>query len=346
MNIQTSDALGLFRKNLIAVYQSKIQPSKFLGSFFKENISDGLEVSIGVERDSEKIAVDVVRGTDGNRNIFSNTTEKIFIPPYYREYFDITNLDFYDRLWKASSISDTAFAQLVYSGARKMEALQAKIDRTYELQRAQILQTGVLLYDQGMIDFKRKAASLVDPGAGNYFAGASVNPFAMFEAGATFLRTQGKAGGAVINAIMGSQAFTDLMNNAAFKERQNYFSMKLDNVHPPQRDSQGAVLMGSVSAGSYQINIWTYPQYYDLAGVSTPYIDPKKVIMIPENPDFVMAYAATPQLLEPGQAPETGAFIFTEFTDEKRRTREYHVESAGMPIPVAIDQIYTFKAVA
>lgn len=346
MNIQTTDALGLFRKNLVAVYQSTIQPTKFLGSFFKENVSDGLEVSIGVERDSEKIAVDVLRGTDGNRNIFSNTTEKIFIPPYYREYFDITSLDFYDRLWKATSISDTAFSQLVYSGAKKMASLQAKIDRTYELQRAQILTTGILVYDQGTIDFKRKAASLVDPGSGQYFADAGGNPFTQFEAGATFLRTVGKAGGGVVNAIMGGQAFTDMLNNAAFKARQNFFNLKLDAINPPQRNAQGAVLMGYVTAGAYQVNIWTYPQYYDLAGVSTPYIDPKKVIMIPENPDFVMAYAATPQLLEPGQSPELGAFIFTEFTDEKRRTREYHVESAGMPIPVAIDQIYTFKAVA
>lgn len=346
MNIQTSDAQGLYTKTLIAYFNERIRPTAFLKSFFKVDISDGLEISLLAQRTTEKIAVDVVRGSDGNRNTFSNTTEKIFISPYFREYWDITSLDFYDRLWRASDISSTAFAQLINKGARKTEDLIDKIERTYELQRAQVLLTGVVDFEQGQIDFKRKAASLVDPGAGQYFANA-IDPFVLFENGAIFLRTVGKVSGGVFNAILGTTAYRDLLNNTIFKARQNFFSMKLDAVHPPQRDSTGAVLMGYISAGAYIVNIWTYPEYYDnVSNVSTQYIDPKKVIMLPERPDFLMSYAATPQLLEPGQEPRTGEYIISQYTDEKARTREYHVESAGIPVPVAVDQIYTFKAVA
>jgi hypothetical protein len=350
MNIQTTDAQGLFTKKLIAVYKEKTTPTKFLNSFFTEDISDGLEVSIGVQRGSEKIAVDVERGSDGNRNTFSKSTEKIFTPPYFNEYWDITSLDFYDRLWRASEISDMALAQLVNSAVEKTQALEDKIDRAYELQRAQAFLTGIVTLSQGVgkIDFGRKAGSMVDlAGTTGYFATGGVIPFLAYEAGALFLQTVGKTGATTFNAIHGSQAIADLYANAKFLERQNLMNLSLDLIQVPQKNSEGGVYHGQITAGVYKVNIWSYPQFYDNAiNVQTPYIDPKKVVMLPESPKMVMAYAAVPQLLDPGQAPLTGKFIVSQFTDEKRKTREYHVESAGVPVPVAIDQIYTFKAVA
>lgn len=344
--IQSTEAQGLFTSTLIAVYQEEIVPKTFYKSFFKVEITDSLFVSVMAQRFSEKIAVDVVRGTDGNRNTFSRSTEKIYLTPYFREYWDITSLDGYERLWRDSEISDMAFSNLINRAVRKTRALQDKVERTYELQRSQVFETGIVDFEQGSIDFGRKAGSKVDPGAGQYFANA-IDPFALFEAGAIFLRTVGKASGEVFNAVLGSSAMRDLQNNAIFKARQNEFHRQLDNILAPQRNSLGAVYFGTITAGSYRVNLWTYPEWYDNASnVTTEMKDPKTVVMLPERPDFVMAYAMTPQLLEPGQSPRTGEYIISQFTDEKARTREYHVESAGLPVPVAIDQIYTFKAVA
>src|ERR1017187_8822852 len=105
-SISTTDAKGLFTNTLIDVYKEKIKSTNFLRSFFPTVESPSLEVSIEVQRGFEKTAVDVVRGTDGNRNTFSKTTEKIFIPPFYREYFDATQLQLYDRLYGATEIGD------------------------------------------------------------------------------------------------------------------------------------------------------------------------------------------------------------------------------------------------
>lgn len=348
MNISTRDAVGLYTKKLLAVYRDSLAPTKFISSFFKPDESDTLEVSIMVQRDTEKIAVDVVRGSDGNRNTFSNTTEKIFIPPYFNEYWDVTSLDFYDRLWQASEISSTMFAKLVKNGVAKTQSLVNKIERTYELQRIQVLETGIVTFTQGpvaSIDFKRKAASLVNNGT-YYFAANNDYTLPFIEAG-DFLRSVGKYNGGVLNAIFGKTAIADLMKNTTFTQRQNLFNLKLDSITPPQRNSEGGILLGYIIAGPYIVNIWTYPQFYDnSAGVSTQYINPKKVIVIPESPNFIMSYAAVPQLLEPGEPIKKGAYLFSEFTDQKRKTREYHTESAGVPIPVAVDQIYTFQAVA
>lgn len=343
MNIQTTDAQGLFTKTLVDKYMQKSMPTSFLRSFFPEKMTSGLMVSIEVERDTEKVAVDVTRGTNGNRNEFSRSTEKMIIPPYFKEYFDLTQLQMYDRLYGATEISDALFADYINSAVEKTQALQAKIERAQELHCAQVLQTGIVIAKNYTIDYKRKAASMVD--SGTYLAGAS-DPFALFTAGGDFLRKVGKCGGGVFNAILGSTAQQDLFNNTAFKARQNLFNMQLDQVTPPQKNSTGGVYHGTITAGPYRVHLWTYPQYYDLAGVSTPYIDPKKVIMVPENPHFVYAYAAVPQLLTPGVPPETGKYIVKQYDDLRNKTREMEMESAGVPVPTAVDQIYTFKGVA
>jgi hypothetical protein len=69
MDISVTDARGLFTKMLIDVYQERIKPTAFLRSFFPSETSPTKEVAIEVERGFEKIAVDVFRGTEGNRNL-------------------------------------------------------------------------------------------------------------------------------------------------------------------------------------------------------------------------------------------------------------------------------------
>jgi hypothetical protein len=198
------------------------------------------------------------------------------------------------------------------------------------------------------IDFKRKAGSLVD-NTGDYFATNS-DPFAVFEAGCNFLRQVGKSQGGTINAILGSTALANLLANTKFTARQNLFNMALDAVRPPQRDSVGATLHGQITAGSYKVNLWAYPEFYDTAnGTSTPYMDPKKVILLPEAPKFTFAYAAVPKLIDDQSirgAESTGAYTVKEFMDSRKATHDLEISSAGLPIPVAIDQIYTFKAVS
>jgi hypothetical protein len=199
----------------------------------------------------------------------------------------------------------------------------------------------------GQIDFKRKAGSMVDlTSSGGYWA-TNNNLFAQLQAGATWLRQNGKVNTNKFAIVLGSEAISAMYANTVFLGRQNLFNMKLDNQLPPEVKAEGGVYHGTLTAGPYTIDVWSYDQYYkNAAGVLTPYINPKKGFMIPATGfrgKFV--YGMTPQLLKPGQQPVTGKFIINEYVDEKARTREFHVESAGMPIPVGIDQIYTFKAV-
>lgn len=354
-NITIQEAQGEFTKSVAAVYKEKVPAPSFLRSFFPNAApSPSKLVSVFVQRGTEKVAVDVARGSQGNRNMWSKSTEKLFEPLYYRENFDITSEQFYERYWGSAvdgSISDSVFASLVNSIADRQVELQQKIERSIEVMCAQVLKTGIITSFNGgtgiEIDYKRKAGSIVDPGA--YWGTGSTDPFSQLESAGNFLRQTGKASGKILNAILGQDAINALKANTTFIDRQNMFNAKWDNVTPAQASSTGAVFHGWVEAGPYIVNLWSYPEYYnnpDNSDAMTAYVDPKYVIILPQKPNFTTQFGAPPQVVQPGMAPRVGQFIFTEYMAPDKRSHIYEVESCPLPVPVAVDQIYTLKAVA
>lgn len=345
--IPIQDAQSLFTKKLIAVYKEKVSVMSFLRSFFEPVESMTKEISIAVKRGTEKVAVDVDRYTDGNRNSYARSSEKVIVPPFYDEYLTANEHRLYDMAITAISNNDTTyFNQLTQELAEEVMEIQMKIERAIELQCSQVLHTGIIELKGVNIDFKRKAGSLVDKGSGNYWTTGTVDPYKDMENAGIFLRTVGKSQGSVINAIMGSDALTAFLNNPIVKERADIRNFGMDMVKEAQRNSVGAAYHGQVSAGSYTVRLWTYPEYYDINGVSTPYIESDKVIFLPESPMFKLAFAAVPQLIKNGSIPQKGAYLVQEFFDEKATAHEIHVKSCPVAVPVSVDQIYTLKTVA
>lgn len=353
--INLSEARGLFTNKLQAIYREKVTPTAFLRSFFAPVESQTLTVSIAVRRGAERIAVDVQRGTEGNRNTFSKSSEKLFKPAFYEEFFEATEMDFYDKMWNANgTVEVTTFKMWLDEAVDNLEQLIFKIDRAYEVQCKQVLETGVVILNTGTnIDFNRKATSLVANAAGNTWATGTVSPYVNIEAGCNFIRTKGKSQGTVYNCIMGSEAFQDFMDNTIVKDRNDMQHINLDSISKPQRVSD-ATLHGQISAGSFKVNIWTYNEYYDIAGsANLPYIHAKKVIIIPEKPNFKFMYSGIPQLLGDngpkegaGLTGKKGRYHISEHLDTRKKSHQIIVESAGVPVPVAIDQIYTVQVVA
>jgi hypothetical protein len=348
--ISTTDAQALYTKKIIAVYKERNKvPTSFLRSFFKVVESDTKEVSILVERGTEKIAVDVARGTKGHRNAFSLKTEKVFVPPYFREYFDATEMDIYDRLFTSDSIDESVMAEFVKGVVDKLRALQAKIERTYELYCAMVFQTGVVeLQNDTNINFLRKAASMVDLNATTgYWSVSGHDLYVDLETGCDFIKTEGKAEGSVFVAILGRKAHSTMMKNSVFLAKQNMVSMKLDQINTPQSNSVGGKYHGRLTCGPYEVDIWTYPEKYQDKTLNWHnYIDETNVIILPPDPNFVFAFGAVPRLFKGKIGKQPGQFVFGEYLDEEEVTHKFDVKSAGVPVPVAIDCIYTMKAVA
>jgi hypothetical protein len=347
--ISVSEARNQITQALVAVFRQRIQPTPFLRSFFPAKEYGSKLISIEVRRGTERVAADVVRGTEGNRNTFSRSTLKQYMPPAFREYCDATDSDLYDRLYNSTGdISEVDYAAFIEELYDKLLAMRDKIDRAYELQCAQVLTTGIVTLNSGVnIDFKRKAGSLVDLGSGAYWAAGGVDPVTSLTVGARFLRETGKSQGAIVNVLCGRTALADLINNAAVQSRGKLVSYALDGIAPPQRDAVGASLHGQITVGSWLANLWAYPEVYeDSTGTVTDYLDPKKVIMLPEKTNFKLSFAAVNQLLTDGGPVKKGAYIFGDFKDTRKATHEFDVQSAGIAIPVAVDQIWTAKVVA
>lgn len=352
--ITTLEARAEFTKQVVAIYKERPMVMSFLRSFFQETTSNSKNISIEVQRGTEKVAVDVRRGTRGNRNTFSLSTEKVFTPPYYREYFDATELDFYDRLFtEDGTVDNVTFKSWMEAVIEKLGILQDKIERAYEIQCSQVFETGIVQLQSGTnIDFKRKSDSLVDAGAASYWATGTADPIGDLEAGCTFIRNKGKAQGAIYNVIMGASAFRDFKNNAKVKEEADIRRFSLVDIHAPQRNAAGGTLKGQVSAGAYELFIWCYTEVFDGAGgTNINYVNDKKIIIIPEKTNFKLSFAAVPQLLgiEPvvgaGIKTERGAFLIGEHLDQTTSSHNMDIKSAGVAVPVAIDTIYTQKVV-
>ena len=347
--IPLQDITPLFTNKLVAVYKEKTAVMSFLRSFFTPAVSMTKEVSIAVQRGTERVAVDVSRFSNGNRNTFDTSSVKAFIPPFYHEYMTANEHRLYDVVITSLSQGNTTyFAELTAELAEQLMELRNKIERAIEFQCSQVLETGIVTLNAGTsINFKRKSGSLVDKGAGNYWATGTVNPYKDIEAGCNFLRQQGKAQGSVFNLIMGASAFSDFKNNTIVKEINDLTNVSFDALSAPIRNSVGASLHGQISAGSYIVRVWTYNEVFeDASGNFVPYVNEKKVILLPEMPNFKLVYAAVPQLIQGGKIPQQGEYLIQDFIDEKQTSHEVHIKSAPIALPVAIDQIYTLKVVA
>lgn len=349
-----TQAQGIYTEALAAVFKDRPKLFSFLRSWFPTKTFPTLLVDILAQRSTEFIAMDVYRGESGNRNTWSRATEKQFETYYFREKFDATKLQLYEKMYSGLGINAQVFAAWINGIVDKQMELRDTIERTVELMCSMVLENGIIVAPGTglVIDYKRKAESMVDLGSGNYWT-EDIDPFAQLEAAGVFMRTKGKVQGEVFNLILGGSAKQALWKNKTFLSRQNLFNLKLDDVYPPIAQSIGSVKQGRLTTDNYAFNVWTYPEYYQdpITKALIPYVNPKKAIVLPENATFFTAFGAVPQVVTNqggGQliVPQQGEYIFTDNVDIDARAHYYNVESAPLPALDAVDRVYTIQAVA
>lgn len=358
MAINIVQARSIATQTVIDVYRESAKVTNFLRSFFEVKETASKEVSIEVRRTTEKVAVDVMRGGESNRNVNTDFSQKIWVPPYYSESIDHNSIRNYDLLWgmNAQTISAATMSDVIKDVAEELQELTNTIERAYELQSMQALEHGIVTLKNGdNIDFKRKGASKVDLGAGNYWTTATVDPTIALEAGINFIRVEGKSRGGTYTGIFGSEALRSMMENDKFMAKANLRRMDLIDLQmPKQFEDTGATFHGQIAVGSYRLNIWTYPQTYtNAAGSDVDYMNPKKVIILPIVPRFKLAFGSVPQIVKDIKNSEyqqfisqgKGAYILGNYIDTAKKAHIFDVSSAGIVVPVAIDTIHTTQVV-
>lgn len=353
--VPQTQLLGPYTNIIADVYKQFPSTTNFLQSFFPSKIEMTRYVSWFILRDDEQVAVDVWRGSEGNRIQWTKATEKIGDPLYFRQTFDILPMMGYDAVQNPTLANAPQIAALVRTVAEKQASARNMIIRAIEKMCSQVLMTGKLTMSSlgtGIeIDFKRSAASLPDTSGSAPWSTITTDVYAQMETDCKLIRTAGKSTDMEFDAILGNAALDALLKNTVFLERQKLFNLKLDSLIPPVKASTtvGAASHGQISAGPYRINLWSYPQTYDTVsnGVRTAndYIDTTKYVMLPKNPFFKTYFGAVPPLVDGnGNAqPMAGDFVFTDWVAADKRSHNYDVESCPLVVPIAIDQAVTRK---
>lgn len=360
-NINTVQGHPVFTQVLQAKWDEllTLKPTGFLRSFFKKETTSAKEISVAVRRGTEKIAVDVMRGSEGNRNELRKHSLKEFLPPYFKEYFDATDIDHYDVVFeRLPEVGQNTgmIATAVRSALNQTKVLKDKIERAYELQAAQVFQTGIVTLKNGdNIDYKRKAGSMVAKTAPNYWTVDTVNPTVDLATAAKWIKTEGRTAAVEFNVIMGADALAAYLANPKVQAQADSRRIDRTKIGMPLEMGEGAIFHGQDSGEDYRFNIWSYPQYYDAAGgTRTPYIDANKVIILPvAGAEFVFSFAGVPFVVPTNNPvmPEViqrfeGDYLLYSTVDDRTDKHEFGVKSAGLAVPVSVDQIYTLQPVA
>ena len=352
--IPTVQGHPLFTQALLTKFDELlgIEPTGFLRSFFRKKTTTAKTISVVVRRGTEKVAVDILRGTEGNRNEMKQHSMKIFQPPYFREYFDATDIDHYDIVFGAiTTANNGVITQAVQSAINNIKVLKYKIERALELQCAQVFNSGIVQLNTGdNIDYKRQAASKPTTPSGELWTVDTVEPGIILQDAATFIRTEGRTHSPIFNVIMGINAHNAFMNNPKVFEKGDLRRIDLVSIGMPQDMGEGAVFHGEYAYGSHKYLIWTYPQYYDNSeGVKTPYVPDDNIFVIPtQGTEFDLSFAGVPYLVNTGNVTmpqiinmKEGDYHIFSTIDDRAVKHEFGVSSAGLAVPVSVDMIYS-----
>lgn len=353
MNISVTDALALFTSEIVAKYSDHQRPKTYGRSFFTEVETASKLASIISERGLNIVASDVARGSRGNLNVFDKSSQELTLPPYFNEFFNLVELSSYDALYVEGVNAKIAWGQFLDEVAKRMEYCMDKIDRRYELQCWQALLLGTVTLNNGKnVTYGRHADSMVDLGAGNYWTD-DIDPYdTAFARGSEWLNEQGKMSGNTINITFGSEAWLKYQANTKVKARKLEFNNNLEVLaNKAIIDSTGKIFKGTTTIGAFNYQFFLYNEFYEIENADgsvtkVPFMDPKKIVMQPDSTKHVLTYCAVPQKIRPGQAPRKGKFLPWTAEDIFRDAEFAGVKSAGVPILVAKDQVYTERVVA
>jgi hypothetical protein len=351
--ISAAAARDPFTDAVVAKYSENVSVPGFFRSFFPSKFSNTKQITFAIKRAGEQVAVDILRGTSPDLSKKRRSSISTFVPPYYAGAVMVNELDGYDTAW--ASLNPELLGDLAMRSAEELEEERKTIERALELQCAEILLKGyVTLANGDNIDFKRSSASMPTISSGAYWTVNTVDPMAILSTAGKFLREKGKAQGGTYNVIMGGKALNAMLNNPIFQAKYDVKDITLGEIREPQRVSTGASLHGRVTSGSYIFNVWTYSEVYeDVNGNMVNYLPETDIIVLPTEANFEYVFAAVPMLpsgIAPGLVPMRrlggGEFWFKEYVDPRNDNHVQEIRTAGCPLPVAIDQIFSTKVVA
>jgi len=309
-------AINSFATGWMTLFKQMRRPTGFLQSFFTVkpgNVYDGKKVAIDIQRFGEKVAVALKSGTGSNLNDADIVTTKEFEPPAYGEAFPA---DVSDLIERQAGVDPHTDAYNGYTGklvSKIMTYFMLAMDmitRGVEVQASQILQTGKLVLTgyagetRYELDFKAKATHF--PTVGTAWSAAGSDKLGDLEALGDVIRADGKVNPDIL--IFGAKALRLFKDDEAVQKQLDNRRMDIGMIAPRQMMT-GATFQGTVWIGSYEYQMWSYPEGYEdpQTGDFTKYVEDDNVIMLSSNTRFDRTSARVPLPLGPD--PRVAALV-------------------------------------
>jgi hypothetical protein len=362
--IPAQNARAVFTTVLANKFEDLIEAPSFLRSFFPDKVYKTKYITSLARRGTEKIAIDVIRGSKGNRNKMDVFTEKGFLPPYFKELIDVTAMNVYDIPFYANGQFNTIQIEAIAEEtAIELNEAKKTIDRSIELQAAQALETGIVTVNSGdSIDYKRKAAMIEVLSGGDLWDATDVDILKFFEDKGQLLRSIGKvSGGTDVNVVMGNLAWQAFRSNTDLNNKEKFYESEIKKGSSAQFfNSVGGAYRITLKMGVYNFNIWTYDEVYDfpVTDVSTRYFSSKMVVLIPESfkgetsfaqvpmlPDFIRKNPRSNRVFSRLRNKMKGFSLF-DFVNEEDELYTAGIKTAPLAQIVSVDRLYTAQVLA
>ena len=357
-NIPAVQAKKVFTTVLANQFEDFIEAPSFLTGFAKTKTYTTKTVQTLSRRGTEKIAVDVIRGSKGNLNQMTRMSLMEYLPPFYKEKVAVNGMQIYDIPYESgNSYSSAQIDAWASSTATQLYETKQTIDRAIELQMAQMLLTGVVEISNGdNIDYNRKA-TMIEALAGNdLWDAVGVNIIKFFEDKGAKLRSIGKvAGGQSVDCIMGMEAWQAFRDNDKIVDGENlYTKSAMEFTSNPRFTASGGSYKGTLKAGIYTFDIWVYDEVYDNeSGVSTKYWDSKTVALIPQSFRSEISFCQVPNLpswikrnprsnrVFSSLKSKMAGFTLFDYVHEEEETYYAGIKAAPLAQLISIDRVYT-----
>lgn len=297
---------GTTTRRMISAYFQEAAPTAFFSGFFTaspENFHTSEEVEIDIVRSEEDVSIVIQDLSTGYRmNSEDLYTNKGFKPPVHKEALPLNSHDLIKRMAGENPFQSPEFrANIItrmFSGMRKVER---KIRRAIELQASQVMQTGVVTLTDSAgtalytLNYAPKATHF--PTAGVSWATATTaQKIADLNSLAEVIRGDGLSDPDTI--IMGASVFENLAQDAGFQSRLDNRRIDLGTIAPLSTLGNGGIYRGQLEVGNYRYDLWTYGGRYKhpQTGVSTPFMDPGKVIIRASSGRLDATFGAIPNI--------------------------------------------------
>ena len=343
-------------------FEQMATPTGFYTGMYRtpeSNIVSSKTIFFDIKRGDEQYAVDVVRGTGGRGNILKRWSTKEYDPPVYDEFAWANEAERLLRAFGKTEYDEHTEADILAAIVENQLKLDQKIQRSEEKQCADALFLGqITLINGDVIDFKQKTSHKISPSVD--WSNAAGDPDADIQGGCDLNRKDGKGTSNV--AEFSPEGLNLYLNNAKVIAKSNFRRIDRIDLRPPRPNSDGANFHGFITVGDYELEVWTYPQFYTVPtgfglaneGTQQPYIPANTLRVGRKESRFDLVYAGIEKLV-PVTDPVLSGIGIDQFPSTMRGRRhlygavdqlkanvKFGVKSAPLAIPTDIDSFCIF----